>query len=306
MPRNPGVSGRSTIRLSVLSPRLLTMFLCFCGVQIVLRTYLILIIFPSAMVEPVSFLRPKAWLKLIGRQAAHVGNRRLVAQLLERVDGGLHNVVGIMRTERFGQHVRNSYGLNYRPHRTAGNDARACRGRLQKHQAAAELSEDFMPDGGFEHVDLAKILLRCLDALLDCGRHFFGLARAEPDNLLPRIADYDESRETHIFSALDYLRHAVDTDYLFLQVQALSVNTLGLSIGCHQLELQSCFTGGVGERLHPAMVEKTAPVKHDFRDALFLRALSYGLANRLCAFHVAALGLPIFFSRGGGRERVTL
>src|SRR6266446_6893717 len=43
MPRNPGVSGRTTIWLSLRNPRLRTMTLCFSGVQIGLRISLILI-----------------------------------------------------------------------------------------------------------------------------------------------------------------------------------------------------------------------------------------------------------------------
>src|SRR5712691_1590533 len=44
IPRNPGVSGRSTTWLILRSPRLRTITLCFSGVQIGLRTSLILIL----------------------------------------------------------------------------------------------------------------------------------------------------------------------------------------------------------------------------------------------------------------------
>ena len=84
---------------------------------------------------------------------------------------------------------------------------------------AAETAQHRMRDRGFEHVDLAQILLRRFDALLDGGRDFLGLPGAEADDLSAGIADHDQSREAHVLAALDDFGHAVDGDDLLLQVE---------------------------------------------------------------------------------------
>jgi hypothetical protein len=86
MPRNAGVSGRTTTRFIVFSPNDRTIDLCFSGQQIVLPISLILIQLDLSFVI----------LNLIQAKAAHLRYLGLVAQLLERVDGRFHDIVRIV------------------------------------------------------------------------------------------------------------------------------------------------------------------------------------------------------------------
>ena len=81
-----------------------------------------------------------------------------------------------------------------------------------------------MQNGGFEHVDLAQILLRRFDALLDRGRNFLGLAGAEADDLRAGIANDDQSRKAQVLAALDHFGDAIDRDHLLLEVQGVGVD----------------------------------------------------------------------------------
>src|SRR5947209_19957313 len=100
MPRNTGVSGRSTIRFIFFSPSERTILLCFSGVQMTLRTSLIFIV-PGILGALFDWRF----------EAAEVRNLVLVAKLFERIDCCLHNVVRVVRAERFGENVRDSDGL---------------------------------------------------------------------------------------------------------------------------------------------------------------------------------------------------
>jgi hypothetical protein len=80
MPRNTGVSGRTTTRFIVFSPNDRTIDLCFSGQQMILIQL------------DLSFVI----LNLIQAKAAHLRYLGLVAQLLERVDGRFHDIVRIV------------------------------------------------------------------------------------------------------------------------------------------------------------------------------------------------------------------
>ena len=110
----------------------------------------------------------------------------------------------------------------------------------------------------------------------------------KPTTLAPGVADHHQSREAHVLAALDDLGDAVDRDDLFLQVQVLgSIRFAG--VVAIRLELQSCFTGRIGQRLHAAVIQISAAVEHHLLDALFLGALGQQLADFLGAGDVAAV-----------------
>src|SRR3954447_4304417 len=101
MPRNDGVSGRSTTWFILFRPRLRTITLCFSGVQIGLLTSLILIL-ESDIVCPFGCRTPLpggSVLKLFRPHSADFADRLGGAKLLERVDGRLHGVMGVSRTD---------------------------------------------------------------------------------------------------------------------------------------------------------------------------------------------------------------
>ncbi len=80
----------------------------------------------------------------------------------------------------------------------------------------------------------------------DNGRgNFLGFPGSKPNHFRAGIADYDQGQKAHILTALDDLRHAVDADYLFLQVQILRVDSLGRYLKWHRLELQSRLAGRI-------------------------------------------------------------
>src|SRR5678816_644436 len=128
MPRNAGVSGRSTTRFIFLSPSARTMTLCFSGVQIVLRINLILMV-PGIRLSHLPVI-----------QAAHLGNFLFVAQLLESGDGGLDHVMRVMRADRFREHVGNPNGGDDGADRPASDDTGSFRSRLEQYHAASELA----------------------------------------------------------------------------------------------------------------------------------------------------------------------
>src|SRR5690606_11962562 len=66
---------------------------------------------------------------------------------------------------------------------------------------------------------------------------------------------------------------------------------------------QAGFARGVGQGLHPAMVQVAATVEDDVLDALLDRALGHEGADAGGGVLVRALFLLLAFQRGGGRER---
>src|SRR5262249_283041 len=65
---------------------------------------------------------------------------------LQRIDGGLEHVVGIVGPQRLGQDVLHAGRLQHRTHRAARNDARALHGGLEEHPARAEVPHDLAGD----------------------------------------------------------------------------------------------------------------------------------------------------------------
>ena len=175
-----GYPGAPRLRFIFFKPSARTMILCCIGVQIGLPTNLILRFAPVAYCLPlVRCLRracrrpaPRA---LRGR-ATRTGSS-------SASDGRLHHVVRIVRADRLREHVRDAGGLDHGAHRSAGDDARTGRRRLQQHQPSAELAEHGCGMVCCMSTMRRRILLRGFDALLDGRRNFLGLARAVADDL---------------------------------------------------------------------------------------------------------------------------
>jgi len=102
-------------------------------------------------------------------------------QLLERFERGLDDVVRVGRAERLRQDVLDPGRLQDGPDRTPGDDACAFAGRLEQHLAGTVVAEHRVRDGRAAGGDLDHVLLGDLDALLDGGRNFLGLAGAVAD-----------------------------------------------------------------------------------------------------------------------------
>src|SRR5690606_39978241 len=74
-------------------------------------------------------------------------------------------------------------------------------------------------NGGADPGNLEEVLLGFLDALGDRGRHFLGLAVADPDRAVA-VSNHHERGEAEPATSLDHLGHPVDGDHP-LQVGAL-------------------------------------------------------------------------------------
>src|SRR5215831_21370480 len=220
MPRNTGVSGRSTTWLIFRSPSPFTIRLCFSGVQIGLWTSLILIL--SAMVRDlVTFSRwaiPRI-LHFLDGDTAHLGHRALFAQRLQSHDGRLHHIVRIPAADRFRQHVRNAAGRNHRAHRAARDHAGTGWSRLEQYLAGCIFAQHLVRNRRVQHVNLAQALLGGLDTLADRARHFLRLADSVAYYFRRRIADHDQRGEAEVLTALHDLGDPVDRYYLLFQVE---------------------------------------------------------------------------------------
>ena len=106
--------------------------------------------------------------------------------------------------------------------------------------------------------DAEEVLASLLGALLDGEGHLLGLAVAEAD-AAGAVADHHERGEREATTALDDLGDAVDVDDPRLAELQVAVVVPS--------ELQSCFTGGVGDCRDAPVVHVAAAVEHDRGDA---------------------------------------
>src|SRR5690606_32744592 len=130
--------------------------------------------------------------------------------------------------------------------------------------------------------------------LLHRHRHFAGLALAHADRTVA-VTDHGQRGEAEDTTALDDLGHTIDRDHLFLQaVIALvgGLRTFGLLLGhtIPRLELETAFAGGLGQRLHAAVIQEARAVEGHLLDAGSLGAFGNQLADRFGRGLVAAVG----------------
>ena len=109
--------------------------------------------------------------------------------------------------------------LEHGAHATAGDHARAGRGRLQQDPAGAEYAGRLVGDRGPVAGHAEEVLLGPLDALLDRERNLVGLAVADAHDVA-FVADHDQRGEGEAAAALDDLGDAVDLHDALLEVEA--------------------------------------------------------------------------------------
>src|SRR5438105_3526460 len=165
----------------------------------------------------------------LAHAAAHAASyalglfRGAVAQLAQRVESGLDNVVWIGGAQRFGEHVLNARRSHDRAYRAAGDDPGAFRSGLKQHQTRTEAAEHGVRNGSLGEVYANQVLLGRLDALADGLRNFFGFAGTVAHHRRGRSDDHDQRRERHVLAALDDLGHAIDGHYLVFQLEVADV-----------------------------------------------------------------------------------
>ena len=132
--------------------------------------------------------------------------------VLQRIEGGAHEVVRVRRAERLRDHVLHADRLEDGAHRAAGDDAGAGRGSAQDDLAGAVAAVDVMVQrAAIAQRDADEAALGGFRRLADRLRHFTGLAVAEADAAL-LVADDDEGSEAEATAALHHLGDAVDVD----------------------------------------------------------------------------------------------
>src|SRR5438067_7096140 len=219
----------------------------------------------------------------------------------------------IGRAELLGEDILNPGRLEDGPDRTAGDDARAFRGRLEHDLAGAVVAENGVRNRGAGHGDGHHVLLGDLDPLLDCRRHFLGLARAETDAAFA-VADHDQRGEAEVLAAFDDLGDAVDVDDLVdhpafaALVAAITARTaltsLHRTLHDASLEFQTVFARGIRERFDVAVIEISAAVEHHALDPFVLRLLRDERADGLGRSGVGALRIGVLLTRRRGDDRV--
>src|SRR5579864_4036823 len=308
-PRVAGVSTTSTVCRIRRRPSPRSVSACLRSNPIALRTCVIrsrfAVFFSAALVAiaspPSRSARRRRAGDFLDVLAAQPGHVRRVLELHQRVESRPNHVVMVGRSERLRQHVVNAGRLDDRPHRAAGDDAGAVGRRLQEHRASPEVAEHGMGNRRAPHRHPHQGLLRRLNRLLDRRRHFLRLADAEADHAAA-VPDHDERAEAQILAALDDLRDTADVDDRVLQLELSGVDSLThmrhiIPRGPaprrpgRPSELQPRFAGRVGDRSHATVIEISAPIEDDARNALLLQPLRDDLPDRLGAGEIAAAHL---------------
>src|SRR6056297_4137502 len=129
---------------------------------------------------------------------------------LQRVQRCADHVVGVLRTDRLGDHVLHAKHLEHGTHRTTGDDAGTGRRGAHDDLAGAVTAIAVMVQGATLAQRYADHLaLGLFGGLADRLGHLFGLALAEADTAL-LIAHDHQCREPEALAALHGFGHPVD------------------------------------------------------------------------------------------------
>src|SRR5699024_9903473 len=161
---------------------------------------------------------------VLDRETATSCHGLRLLELLERVDGGPHDVDLVGRAERLGEHVVHSGALEDGAHRTAGDHTGAGGGGAQQDDACRILTLDRVHHGALDAGDAEEVLLRLLDTLGDRRGDLLGLAVADADGAVA-VTHHHEGGEGEPTAALDDLRHAVDAHDALEERRLLGVLT---------------------------------------------------------------------------------
>src|SRR6478752_3771530 len=145
---------------------------------------------------------------VLDRQAAASRDLFRTLKVLQRLDGGVHDVDRVVRAERLGQHVVDAGALQHRTHRTTGDDAGTGGCGTEQHHAGSRFTLHRVRDGQRDAGHLEHVLLGFLDALGDGRGNLLGLAVADTDASVA-VTDDNQCSEGEPASTLDDLGHPV-------------------------------------------------------------------------------------------------
>src|SRR6266478_8069474 len=162
---------------------------------------------------------------LIRNVAAQAMDLFGAAQLGERLERRLHQVVRIAGAKPLGQDIADSRQLDHRANSTSRDYSGAFSGRAQHHTAGAKSSDYFMRYRPVLNRHADQAFLGAIDALANRLRHFVGLAEAEADQSVVIAGDHQRA-EAEAPSTLHDFRDAVDMDDLLFDLEALRIDPL--------------------------------------------------------------------------------
>src|ERR1700688_673870 len=158
----------------------------------------------------------------VAAQAMHLFG---AAQLRERLERRLDQVVRITRPEPLGQDIADSRQLDHRAHAARRDYPGALSRRTQHDPAGAETSDHLMRYGPVLNRHPDQTFLGAIDTLANRLRHFVGLAETEADQSVVISRD-DQCAEAEAPSTLHDFRDAVDMDDLLFDLEALRIDPL--------------------------------------------------------------------------------
>jgi hypothetical protein len=186
------------------------------------------------------------------------------------VQGGFHDISGIVGAKGFGEDVANSRSFDDGAHSAPCDHAGSRRCGLKQHAAASKLTEDFVRNGIFVDGDVDHSLLGRFGGFANGLADFVGLAETNADATTV-IAGNDQRTKAETPTTLDDLRAAVDEDHLLdrflwflLERFRIGGSVLRFSLNGHSgLEFETFFAGGIGESLYFAMIFEAATIEDD-------------------------------------------
>src|SRR5512137_451465 len=202
MPRVSGVSLSVTLRFIRMSPMPRNTLRCFSGRPMELFTSVIFSVFSTVSSSDDRLD--------IGYVLAPQG-RNLTGgpKPAEPAQGRLDEVVGVVGTQAFCEHVLHAGHFQHGTNGAACDEARSFRGGFQEHPARAEFPDDLVGDRAVADGDLRHALAGLLHPLADRFGYLVGLAQARSDGTLA-VADNHDGAEAEPPAALHDLGRPVD------------------------------------------------------------------------------------------------
>src|SRR6201999_1996517 len=143
-------------------------------------------------------------------------------QELERGDGRVHHVDGVVAAQRLGQDVAHPSAFQHGACRATRDHTGTRAGGPQQHHAGGGFALHRVRDSATDQRDAEEALARFLDTLGDRGGHLLGLAVADADHAVA-VAHDDQCGEAESPTTLDHLGDAVDGDDPFQVVALVAV-----------------------------------------------------------------------------------
>jgi hypothetical protein len=137
-------------------------------------------------------------------------NGLLGLELLERLNGGPHDVDRVVAAQRLGEDVPDTRDLDHRANRSTGDDAGTRRGRLEHHAGGTEGRFDFVRNGSAIERNEDHGFLGCFTTLADAVRYLASLAKSDANSALAVSNDHDTAERERSTALVD-LGHAIDS-----------------------------------------------------------------------------------------------